>query len=136
MTKPYFHHVQYYETDKMGITHHSNYIRWMEEARANWMEQIGFGYARLEKEGVFSPVVNVDCKFVATTTFDDVVKIEIKVQEYSGVRLIVHYDMFKDDVLVLTGTSTHCFLDKNYHPVRLKNTCPTLDKLLNEQKNN
>lgn len=136
MTKPYFHHVQYYETDKMGITHHSNYIRWMEEARANWMEQIGFGYARLEKEGVFSPVVNVDCKFVATTTFDDVVKIEIKVQEYSGVRLVVHYDMFKDDVLVLTGTSTHCFLDKNYRPVRLKNTCPTLDKLLNEQKNN
>lgn len=28
----YHHLVQYYETDRMGITHHSNYIRWMEEA--------------------------------------------------------------------------------------------------------
>ena len=31
--EPYLHKVQYYETDKMGIAHHSNYIRWMEEAR-------------------------------------------------------------------------------------------------------
>ena len=37
--KPYIHKVQYYETDKMGITHHSNYIRWMEEARVDFMER-------------------------------------------------------------------------------------------------
>ena len=46
--KPYIHKVQYYETDKMGITHHSNYIRWMEEARVDFMEQIGWGYDKME----------------------------------------------------------------------------------------
>ena len=40
----YIHKVQYYETDKMGITHHSNYIRWMEEARVDMLEKIDFGY--------------------------------------------------------------------------------------------
>ena len=37
----YTHKVQYYETDKMGITHHSNYIRWMEEARIDFLEKSG-----------------------------------------------------------------------------------------------
>ena len=38
---PYEHKAQYYETDKMGIIHHSNYIRWFEEARIDYMEQAG-----------------------------------------------------------------------------------------------
>lgn len=40
----YQHKVQYYETDKMGITHHSNYIRFLEEARIDFLEKIGYGY--------------------------------------------------------------------------------------------
>ena len=39
---PYDHKVQYYETDGMGIVHHSNYIRWFEEARVDLL-----GAARL-----------------------------------------------------------------------------------------
>ena len=39
----YTHVVQYYETDRMGITHHSNYIRWMEEARVAMLEDMGYG---------------------------------------------------------------------------------------------
>ena len=49
------HKVQYYETDRMGITHHSNYVRWMEEARVHFLEQIGWGYDRLESSGILSP---------------------------------------------------------------------------------
>lgn len=35
--KPYIHYVQYDETDKMGITHPSNSIRWIEEARVDFL---------------------------------------------------------------------------------------------------
>ena len=38
----YIHQAQYYETDQMGIIHHSNYIRWMEEARIAYMDELGF----------------------------------------------------------------------------------------------
>ena len=38
--KAYQHKVQYYETDQMGIVHHSNYIRWFEEARTDYMERL------------------------------------------------------------------------------------------------
>ena len=45
----YVHQAQYYETDQMGIIHHSNYIRWMEEARTDVLEQIGLPYDRSEE---------------------------------------------------------------------------------------
>ena len=47
-TKDYVRKVQYYETDRMGIVHHSNYIRWMEEARTDVLEQIGLPYDKIE----------------------------------------------------------------------------------------
>ena len=55
----YIHKVHYYETDKMGITHHSNYIRFMEEARMNYLAESGFTMTRLEAEGISSPVVSL-----------------------------------------------------------------------------
>ena len=53
----YTRSVRYYETDMMGVTHHANYIHWMEEARIAFMDQAGFPYTRMEEEGVISPVV-------------------------------------------------------------------------------
>lgn len=51
----YEHKTQYYETDQMGIIHHSNYIRWFEEARIDFMDHCGFSYAQMEKDGLISP---------------------------------------------------------------------------------
>ena len=59
----YEHKTQYYETDQMGIIHHSNYIRWFEEARMDMMEQMGMGYAEMEKRGIISPVLSVHSEY-------------------------------------------------------------------------
>ena len=58
--KPYVHKVHYYETDQMGVTHHSNYIRWMEEARVAFLEEAGRGDERREREGIRSPGIHGD----------------------------------------------------------------------------
>ena len=71
--KAYTHEVKYYECDRMGITHHSNYIRFMEEARVDLMDQLGYGFDRMEAEGVVSPVVSVECQYKHPTTFRTVV---------------------------------------------------------------
>ena len=55
--EPYQHTVQYYETDKMGIVHHSNYIRWFEEARIDWMRHCGISYREMEKQGIIVTVL-------------------------------------------------------------------------------
>ena len=89
----YIHKVQYYETDKMGITHHSNYIRWMEEARVDFFDKVGYNYKKLEDEGIISPVIGVECNYKISTRFEDYVEIEVKVKEFKGVKLIFEYIM-------------------------------------------
>lgn len=91
--RPYQHKVQYYETDRMGITHHSNYIRWMEEARVDFLEQLGWGYDRLEALGVGSPVLGVACSYKQPTTFHDTVEVTVCLKEYRGARMTIGYEM-------------------------------------------
>ena len=121
----YQHTVQYYETDKMGITHHSNYIRWMEEARIDFLSRIGWSYAKLEEEGIISPVVAVECKYMQPTTFMDTVNIEVVVREFKGVKLKLKYIMKNDKGnTVCEACSEHCFLNKQGSPIRLNKEYP------------
>ena len=55
--------VYYYETDRMGIVHHSNYIRWFEEARLDWMKQIGWDYKSIEDDNIIIPVLSVAAEY-------------------------------------------------------------------------
>lgn len=120
--KTYIHKVQYYETDKMGITHHSNYIRWMEEARVDYLSQIGYGINKFEEKGITSPVVSVDCQYIKPTTFDDNVKIEVSLEKYTGVKFELSYIMtsLANNEIVSTAKSTHCLVDKDNTPVIIK----------------
>ncbi len=118
---PYVHHVQYYETDKMGITHHSNYIRWMEEARVDYLNKIGFPYIALEEDGVFSPMVAIHGKYRRPTMFGDAVTIQARVVEFKGLRLILGYRMTNaDGQVVFEGTTESCFSDANGKVIRLE----------------
>ena len=82
----YIHQAQYYETDQMGIIHHSNYIRWMEEARIAYMDEMGFPYRAVEEAGIVSPVLEVQCAYKSMTHFGDRVCIEVKLRSFSGVK--------------------------------------------------
>ena len=125
----YLHKVQYYETDKMGITHHSNYIRWMEEARMDFLGQIGFGYAEMETQGVISPVLTAECQYIHTTTFGDTVKINAELEQYSGVRFTLKYTITnaRTEIICATGKTSHCFLAAGGTPVILKKRFPEFD---------
>lgn len=123
--RPYEHKVQYYETDKMGIVHHSNYIRWMEEARVDFLEQIGWGMDRLEELGMVSPVTGVECKYKVSTKFPERIRIEVGIEEFRGVKLKIKYAMYKEDgTLACEGHSEHGFLDGNGKIISVKKVFP------------
>lgn len=128
----YIRKVHYYETDKMGITHHSNYIRWMEEARTDFLNQNGCGYAKFEEYGVVSPVLSVNGQYKYTTTFEDEIKIAVSIKQYNGVKLVFRYMMVnaKTEALVFVGESEHCFLDQNHIPVIVRKRFPEFDAVL------
>jgi len=130
----YIHKVQYYETDQMAIVHHSNYIRWFEEARVDFLDRIGFGYHETEKMGIISPVTAVNCEFRSMTRFGESVQIGIRVKEFNGVRLKISYQI--EDVesgeLREVGESSHCFLSETGKPVSVKKVCPEYYEAIND----
>ncbi|MBN1891339.1 MAG: acyl-CoA thioesterase [Clostridiales bacterium] len=128
----YCHKVQYYETDQMQIAHHSNYIRWFEEARTFFLEKMGFGYEKMEKEGVTCPVTEVGCRYIKMVRFPDEVYIDTRICSFSGVRMTIEYVITnsKTHEVSAKGFSKHCFLGVSGKPVALQKEKPELFELL------
>ena len=127
--KPYEHHVKYYETDQMGIVHHSNYIRWMEEARMDLMEQMGYSYKSMEDAEIISPVISVACEYKSMVHFSDTVLIETKISYYNGIKLAFTYRITDKEAgdLRSLAKSEHCFLNNSGKPISLKRAYPEID---------
>jgi acyl-CoA thioester hydrolase len=130
--KPYTRRVFYYETDKMGIVHHSNYIRWFEEARIDFMRRVGLDCDRQEREGILMPVTEVQCKYKSSVRFDEQVEVYSHLVYFNGVRASFKYEIYTapEHVLAVTGESWHCFIDEGTRrPVNLRKSSPDFYRL-------
>ena len=138
--KPYMLKARYYETDQMGIIHHSNYIRWMEEARIDMLNQLGYPYRRFEELGYISPVLHAECEYKKSVKFDDEVKIVVSLQDFGKVKFTLRYDIYnmsEGGCLSACGSTRHCFLNKDGRPVmmnkEMKEFSETMKKFLGEK---
>ncbi|MCL1917474.1 MAG: acyl-CoA thioesterase [Peptococcaceae bacterium] len=134
-TSPYIRKVHYYETDQMGIVHHSNYIRWFEETRVDYMEQIGFGYQKAVETGIDFVVLSVSCDYKTMVRFGDTVKIFMTITSAELLRITLAYRIADNETgeLRALGESKHCY----YHslkkrPVSLKKELPALYEIFQD----
>ena len=118
--------INYYETDKMGIVHHSNYIRFMEEGRCAWLESVDMPFDKIEENGVTIPTLGVSCDYKHHITYGDTILIEMYTTEYNGVRMKIEYVIKNKETgeVVSTGETKHCFTNKSLRPVNLKKYAP------------
>ena len=135
MAYDYIRKINYYETDKMGVTHHSNYIRFMEEARIAFLDKIGCGYEKWEADGIISPVTAVECEYKRPITFGDEICVSVEVSEYKRVKLTISYTMLNtaSGEQVCVGKSHHCFISADGKPIALSIQYPEYDELLKKQ---
>lgn len=120
--------MNYYETDKMGIIHHSNYIRFFEEARLDLMDKKGLNYAYIEKMGIIIPVLSVECRYLLPLYYNDSICIHTCVTKFDGIKMELSYEVYKDGFknLCTSGYTKHCFLNKDMKPFRMKKLYPDL----------
>ena len=129
----YIHKVQYYETDKMAVVHHSNYIRWFEEARVHWLEQIGCPMQEIEAADTVSPVMSVNCNYHSMVRFGEEVIVKLTIGKFNGIKLEINYEIVDKETgeLRTTGNSTHCFIDSKGNLLSLKKHRPEIyEKLI------
>lgn len=122
MENIYERKINYYETDRMGVVHHSNYIRYLEEARCYLLNEMEMPFSMFEENGITIPVLGVNCNYKYHVTFGDTILIYTFIKEYTGVRMTVSYEIKdkKTEKTVLIGETKHCFTNKKLKPINLK----------------
>lgn len=128
MTYQYRRKAHYHETDQMGIIHHTNYIKWFEEARIAMMAEMGVPYSAMEAAGIISPVLHVSCDYKQMVRFDQEVIVHTTIEAYNSIKFTVSYQVTDDDgtTCYVEGRSKHCFLNNHLRPVALKKVAPDM----------
>lgn len=127
----YTRDVYYYETDKMGVVHHSNYVRWLEEARTFYFNDVNLAYVETESYGVMSPVTDMSLKFLRPARYGDKFTVRLRMVKYTGVRFRMAYTIVNQDgVGLLEAESGHAFIDSRYKPVSMARAIPERHALM------
>ena len=105
--------VEYHHTDQMGIVHHSNYVKFFEVARTEWLRAMGLTYAEMERRGVMMPIVEVNVKYRQPAYYDELISVTASVDELPMARMVFNYEIHgADGREIATGSTTLGFIDK------------------------
>lgn len=98
----------------------------------DFLNQMGCGMIRTEAAGITSPVVSVECHYEHPSVYGDEISIDVAVEAYTGVKLLLTYTMHNmtSGVVVATGRSCNCYVDQNGTPISVKKYFPDFDSAL------
>ena len=125
---------RYAETDKMGIIHHSVYAIWYEQARTYFFNEIGFKYDEIEKMGIMTPLVELNCKYKRPAYYNQEVEIRTKIIELTPAKFTLEYNIYDaNENLINIGKTTLAWSDaKTFKIINLKKTYPEMYEKLEE----
>ncbi len=104
--------VRYSETDQMGVVYHGNYAQFFELGRTEWLRKLGVTYKDMENGGIMLPVISLNCKFIKSAIYDDVLTIETFLIKKPMVKIEFDYKITnQDDELICTGNSVLAFMN-------------------------
>jgi len=104
--------VQYFETDCMGIVHHSNYVRYFEMGRTQMMRDWGLPYSELEQQGFRMPIISVECRYFHPARFDELLTIRTTISGQVMARIRFEYEIVNEaGKQVCTGATELAFVD-------------------------
>jgi acyl-CoA thioester hydrolase, YbgC/YbaW family len=125
--------VRYAETDRMGIVHHSNYPVWFEVGRTEFIKQSGISYSHVETLGILLPLLELQCKYISSSTYEDNIIVRTSIKSYSKTRLNFKYEVFKAVDMehpITVGETLHVWTTKDLKPINLQKRYPELYQII------
>jgi acyl-CoA thioester hydrolase len=113
----YKRRIHVYETDLMGIVHHSNYLRFCEEARVEWFRANGFD--TLTQDEIFGlVVVETRVQHKRAIRYFDSLQIDLQIKS-QGAKIMIQYRLYQEDKIFALAETIHCRIDQNFKVLRL-----------------
>ena len=114
--------VRYHETDQMHFVHHSNYLKYFELARLEWLSDLQISYAEMESRGILMPVVNASLKYIKPLVFGDNFSVTVILKKEPKATLEFDYKILnQNNELISTGNTLLAFLSSD---TKLPIRCP------------
>lgn len=110
-TSSVLHRVPFYETDAMGVVHHSNYIRYLEIVRIRWMEEHHRPYREYVAADRHFATTRVEVEYRRATRFDDEIEVTCWLEWIRGASLGLAYRLESREGLVAVATTEHALVD-------------------------
>lgn len=133
--------VRYAETDQMGVVYHVNYMNWFEVGRTEWIRSLGIQYRSLEEQGLLLPVVEANIQYQRPARYDDEIAVYTRLDSWTSVRLEFQYEIRRAALseglheeptgeLLVTGSTKHVWVNRQWRPARIDKASPELFQLL------
>ncbi|MCE3011408.1 MAG: acyl-CoA thioesterase [Proteobacteria bacterium] len=119
------HQVQFYETDLMGIVHHSNYLLFCEEARVAWAHFHGLLDYQKPGSAHQLAVLGTQVRHLKALKFGDLVRIQVQARR-KGIRIIFEYRILLGETLVVEARTEHAALSTDLKPIKLPSDMQTI----------
>lgn len=118
--------VRYAETDQMGVVYHANYLIWMEVGRTKLIQDLGFSYAEMEKEGIISPVIDIEISYKKPLRYGETATIHTWIEEYNGMKSVYGYEIYTPtgDLAIVAKSRHVCVHKDTFRPIKFRKLFP------------
>ncbi len=106
----YKRRVQFYETDAQGIVHHSNYFRYFEEARGEFLRRLNLPYNSIREEGYEVVLLEAFCSFKKPLFYDELFEIQLELSNIDRFTFEFLYKVTVNGNIRAEGRTKHCMV--------------------------
>jgi acyl-CoA thioester hydrolase len=82
--------VRFHDIDMVGVVWHGHYLRYLENARWAFMNEMGYGLDRMLESGFVWPIVELQARYLNPARFGDVLRVRASLMEWES-RLSLNY---------------------------------------------
>jgi acyl-CoA thioester hydrolase len=118
--------VRYADTDRMGIVYNGRYSIYFEVGRTEFMREKGFTYRTFEEMGFNLVVVGMEARYLKSAAYDDLLTVRTTVEDLRSRGLTFRYDIYRDDTLIVEGSTKHICLNVDGKPVMIPSSVTDL----------
>jgi len=112
--------IYYHDTDCGGVVYYANYLKYLEEARSEYLEARGLIVKELLAQGIGFVVARQEIDYKSPAFYGDTLEIRTRVTEAGLTRVDFEYDIVNQDQKLISKAKTVLvFVDKTLKPKRI-----------------
>jgi len=103
--------VYYEDTDFSGVVYHSNYLKYMERSRTEWLRLLEIFHTELAKDDSAFAIHKMNLKFGPPAVIDDLLLVRTTLEKLTGARSFLRQEVWRDDVMLLGADVEVAFIN-------------------------